>query len=121
MDLKIKYIENLRRKGYTENFTATSSSNILTDHKKIYKPAQIKIASFFTYTSESDPQDFSVMYAIETADGKKGILVDEHCESPDSKVENFINSIKQARQHNKKFWFIHPWQKMFKVNFSMNV
>jgi len=123
MDSKIKYLDSLRRKGYTENFApaATSSPNILTDKKRSYKPGEIKIASFNTFSSDTDPNDFSVMYAIETIDGKKGVLVDEHCESPDAKVESFINSIKLAKQNNKKYWFMHPWQSMFKVKFSMNI
>ncbi|MBA3662961.1 MAG: hypothetical protein H0W61_01965 [Bacteroidetes bacterium] len=120
MDQKIKYLENLRKKGYTESFTATSTSRILTDHKKLYGPEEIKITSFYTYSEDTDPQDYSVVYAIETNDGKKGILLDPHCKSPDDNVESFINSIKQARQ-NKKSWFSQPWQKMFKVKFSMNV
>ncbi len=121
MDSKLQYIENLRRKGFTETFTSTSTYSILTDHKSIYQPQDVKISSFYTYEAESAPNYYSIMYAIETSDGKKGILVDEHCESPDNRVENFINSIKLAKQNNKKHWFLHPMQKLFKVKFSMNV
>ncbi|MCW3078473.1 MAG: hypothetical protein JWO32_3082 [Bacteroidetes bacterium] len=121
MDSKIQYIENLRRRGFTENFTTSASYTILTDHKKIYEPRELKISSFYTYSAETDPKDYSVLYAIETIDGKKGILIEDHCESPDEKVENFINSIKTARQNHKKHWFINPIQKMFKVKFSMNL
>lgn len=121
MNSKLQYIENLRRKGFTETFTSTSTYNILTDQKRIYQPADVKISSFYTLEGENDPKDYSIMYAIETSDGKKGILVDEHCESPDDRVENFINSIKLAKQNNKKHWFLHPMQKLFKVKFSMNI
>lgn len=121
MDPKLQYLENLRRKGYTENFTAVSSSSILTDHKRIYQPGELKITSFYTCSGEADPLDYSVMFAIETYDGKKGILINEHCERPDDKVESFINCIKLARQHNKKLWFKHSWQKMFRIKFSMNI
>jgi hypothetical protein len=121
MDSKLQYIESLRRKGYTETFTSTASYNILADQKRIYQPADVKVTSFYTYEAETEPKDYSIMYAIETNDGRKGILVDDHCESPDDRVEKFINSIKVAKEYNKKHWFLHPMQKLFKVKFSMNV
>lgn len=121
METKIQYLENLRKKGFTENFTSSSSYKIHTDYKKSYEPQDVKISSFYTYSADTNPQDYSVLYAIETCDGKKGILIDDHCESPDERVEGFINTIKQARQNTKKHWFIAPIQKLFKVKFSMNL
>jgi hypothetical protein len=120
MDPKLQYIENLRKRGYTETFTASASSHIITDQNKLYQPCDLKINSFYTYSPETDPHDYSVLYAIETTDGKKGILINDHCEKPDDSVESFINSIKTAKQ-NRKMWFKQPWHNMFKVKFSMNV
>lgn len=120
MDPKLQYIENLRKRGYTETFTTSASQHVVTNHNKTYPPADLKINSFYTYSPESDPKDYSVLYAIETSDGKRGILINEHCEKPDDTVESFINSIKQAKQ-NKKTWYKQPLEKMFRVKFSMNI
>lgn len=120
MDPKLLYIETLKKRGYTETFTPSGTSGLLTTRQKLYRPGDVKINGFYTCSSDSDPTDYFVLFAIETKDGKKGILVNEHCEKPDEKIEGFINSIKTAKE-NKKSWFKNPLQKMFRVKLSMNM
>jgi hypothetical protein len=121
METKVQRIEDLRKKGFTENFSPCNAYYIINENKKVYKPFEVKISSFYTGEEENDPNQNFVLFAIETNDGKKGILVEEHCERPGEKIAGYLNTVKLARKKNKKSWFLQPMSKLFKISFSSNL
>jgi hypothetical protein len=62
--------------GYTENFVVEDGRLKCLSCDKSYDPTQVKINNFFRFEGVSDPDDNSIMYVIETDDGKKGTIVD---------------------------------------------
>jgi hypothetical protein len=61
-----------------------------------------------------------VVFAIETNDGKKGILVHHENEAMGEKISEFIHVVNVARRKNKKYWFLQPVQWLFRFPFSYN-
>src|ERR1051325_713901 len=83
-------INKLYATGYKENFVAKEYGLEAPSSKKMYLPNEVKIANFYRFEGESDPADNSILYAIETADGVKGMLVDAYGPNSNQKVTKFV-------------------------------
>jgi hypothetical protein len=68
----------LVKEGYTENFVMKDKGMQAPSNNKLYKPDDVKIVSFYRFEGESDPADNAVLYAVETNDGIKGLLIDAY-------------------------------------------
>jgi hypothetical protein len=80
-------------KGYTENFKVVTSGLSTADGSVVYNPQDIKISNFYRFEGFSDPQDNSILYLIETNDGKKGTLIDAYGPDADAKISSFIRQV----------------------------
>lgn len=80
-------------KGYDDDFKITDNGlkSLRTD--KIYQPNQINIINFFRFEGQSDPNDNTIMYVIETSDGLKGTLIDAYGPYADRKLSEFMNHV----------------------------
>ncbi len=93
MTTLVKCTSNLFAEGYKENFVAKENGLHAPTNDTLYKPEEVKIASFYRFEGESDPADNSVLYAIETNDGKKGMLIDAYGAYANPLVSKFINRV----------------------------
>jgi hypothetical protein len=85
----------LTRDGYEAQFKVTKNGLKSLATEKVYRPDEVKIASFYRFEGESDPADNSILYAIETADGEKGTLTDAYGIYNDSGVSEFIKEVEE--------------------------
>jgi hypothetical protein len=86
-------MNKLQADGYTENFIAKEKGLEAPSNKHLYTPDQVKIASFYRFEGESDPADNAIVYAIETNDGIKGMLVDAYGPYANRKVSQFVADV----------------------------
>lgn len=98
-------IESVKKDGYTINFMANEEGLLNLDTNQIYKPTDVKISNFYRFEGESDPGDNSILYAIETNQGDKGILTDSYGPYSDTNVTAFINEVEEI---SKKPHFVKP-------------
>lgn len=98
MDTLVECMAVLRERGYKHNFTATKEDTILDDVKKEYKPEEVKINSFYRFEGESDPGDSSILYAIETNTGEKGIIINSYGPTSDTKITGFIEKVENIHK-----------------------
>lgn len=89
------------KKGYTENFKVLTRGLCTEDEKSVYVPQDITIVNFYRFEGYSDPQDNSILYLIETIDGKKGTLIDAYGVDADTKISNFIRDVEDIHKMNK--------------------
>jgi hypothetical protein len=73
-----KVQDNLEKYGYTEQFRVEKDKLVGMTSKKKYKPKDVKAANFYRFEGITDPDDMSILYAIETCDGSKGTLTDAY-------------------------------------------
>lgn len=85
--------------GYAENFKVEDDKLHCLSCGKVYGPSEINIINFFRFEGETDPADSSIMYVIETNDGKKGTIVDAYGAYSDPDLNDFI---KEVESINKK-------------------
>ena len=83
-------LEKSAERGFTDQFRATSDGLKSIESNKIYQPTDVRIPNFFRFEGISDPDDTSILYEIETNDGRKGTLVDAYGLYSDPKVARFM-------------------------------
>lgn len=86
-------MNSLRDKGYTEDL------NLLDDHlenrnkNKKYPIDEFDVDHYFRFEGMANPADNSILYAITTKDGHKGMLVDGYGKSGGQVSEEMINKL----------------------------
>src|SRR5690606_13202246 len=68
----------LHKKGYTLDFNLKPEAIACKELNKIYEPEDFHIDEFHRFEGMSNPDDMSVVYAVTTVDGKKGMLIDAY-------------------------------------------
>jgi len=69
-------MEDFRKRGYTDEFTADKAGLKLVESGKIFTPEELTIVEHHRFEGESDPSDMAVIYAMESDDGQKGFYID---------------------------------------------
>jgi hypothetical protein len=92
-------INSLVKQGFSENFNVRDNKLVGDNKNESYSHDKVHITSFYRFEGTSDPADNAILYAIETDDGKKGVLVDAYGSEADTKVTEFIKKVSDI---NKK-------------------
>jgi hypothetical protein len=88
-----KCLDKLESEGYTDQFRVEGGKLCdLTNNKK-YKAKEVKAVNYYRFEGISNPDDMSILYAIETSDGRKGTLVDAYGAYSDDETGQFVNQI----------------------------
>ena len=91
-------------RGFSENFKVNAVGLTTEDEKSVYAPQDIRISNFYRFEGNSNTDDNSILYMIETDDRKKGTLVDAYGAYADTKISNFIRQVTDIqKKHNIVF------------------
>ncbi len=71
-------MNSMRNKGYVNDFDVYEEGLIVKKNNKKYSPENVIIKKVFRFEGDSNPDDMSILYAIESNDGDKGLLVDAY-------------------------------------------
>lgn len=88
----------LEKHGYIEQFKVEKDKLLSVTTKKKYKAADIKAANFYRFEGLTDPDDMSILYAIETADGAKGTLMDAYGMYSDDDTGDFMKKVETEKK-----------------------
>jgi hypothetical protein len=89
-----KCVKKLESQGYTDQFRVEAKLlQSLTDKKKKYKSKDVKAVNFYRFEGPSNPDDMSILYAIETVDGTKGTLIDAYGVYSDEATGAFMQEV----------------------------
>lgn len=88
-----KLVHKLEEQGYTDQYKVEKGKlSDLTNNKK-YKPKDVKAVNFYRFEGISNPDDTSILYAIETSDGRKGTLIDAYGLYSDDETGAFLQQV----------------------------
>jgi hypothetical protein len=73
-----KAIEALQKEGFTEDFNLVEKGIECKKYKTQWKAGDLKVIHFYRFEGMNDPGDSTILYLIETKEGKKGLLVDAY-------------------------------------------
>ena len=93
-------MQDLRKKGFTANFEFLDHVFTDVESKRTFTADQLAIVDHRRFEGMSDPDDMSVLYAIESNDGTKGVIVDAFGTYADPELGEFLQSVRYRE---------HPW------------
>jgi hypothetical protein len=97
-------VQRLAEKGYTDQYRVEKGRLISTKTKKKYKAKDVMAANFFRFEGISDPDDMSILYAIETDDGNRGTLVDAYGLYADDDTSEFMKEVQIHKKVTEGKW-----------------
>lgn len=71
-------IEDLQKHGFTEDFNLVEEGIESKNLKKSWKAGELDVVKFYRFEGMTNPGDNTILYLIETKDGRKGLLVDAY-------------------------------------------
>ena len=94
MDSEIEIIHWLRKRNYTHNFEVSANHKLVSDDiEGEFSPGEVKIEYTYRFEGDSNPEDMSIVYALKTGNGLKGILIDAYGVYSNELVDEFITQI----------------------------
>jgi hypothetical protein len=91
-------IDELARRGFTETLSVVGNRLQVVATGKTFRPDEVVVREYRRFEGVSDPDDMSIVYAIETAGGIRGTLVDAYGVYSDPAVSAFLGHVSvQAR------------------------
>lgn len=84
--------------GYTDDFKISDKGLRSLKTDKFYQPEDLNVINFFRFEGQSDPNDNSILYVIETNDGIKGTLVDAYGPYADRKLSEFMQQVENFQK-----------------------
>ena len=101
MDTVSEVIEKLLKKGYKGDFVMTKKGLTVRNSGENLLPDQIKIRKIYRFEGDSNPDDMSVLYAIESYNGIKGILINAYGTYAGNESEDLSEFLKQVMIEEK--------------------
>ncbi|MCP2044278.1 phosphoribosylpyrophosphate synthetase [Pontibacter sp. HSC-36F09] len=71
-------LNDLKKRGYTEDFNLKENCIVCASKSLELKPEEFYIDEVHRFEGMSNPDDNSVIYAISSSSGVKGVLVDAY-------------------------------------------
>ena len=87
-------MQSLRKRGFTANFEFLKNSFRDVDSKRSFKAEDLTIVEHHRFEGASDPEDMSVLYAIESTDGIRGIVADAFGVYANPELGSFLKNVK---------------------------
>jgi hypothetical protein len=89
-------MDDLQDRGYTEHFALRTGRLRGMDSGKVFGPEQVAVAELYRFEGVSDPDDMSILYALETRGGLRGTLADAFGVYSDPDVGTFMAEVPEA-------------------------
>jgi len=84
--------------GYVDDFKISEKGLRSLKTEKVYQPEEVNVINFFRFEGQSDPNDNTILYVIETSDGLKGTLVDAYGPYADRKLAEFMQQVESFQK-----------------------
>jgi len=92
-------IRELQKRGFTANFELLDQAFRDVDSGRTFQAEDLTIVEHYRFEGVSDPDDLSVVYAIESADGTQGIIADAFGVYANPQLGSFLNNVR-IREEN---------------------
>jgi hypothetical protein len=94
----------LQRRGFVNDLAVRHGRVWVTGTRRTFRPADLVIRDYYRFEGISDPDDMSVIYAIEAHDGTRGTLTDAYGTYADPAVGAVVDGIPVTRFATRGRW-----------------
>lgn len=90
----VEAIQELEKRGFTANFEFLDKTLQDVDSGRTFRAEELTIVEHYRFEGASDPDDMSVVYAIESDDGTRGIIADAFGVYANPELGGFLNNVR---------------------------
>ena len=90
----VEAIQELKKRGFTANFEFLNHAFRDVDSGRTFKADELTIVEHYRFEGASDPDDMSVVYAIESIDALTGIIADAFGVYANPDLGRFLENVK---------------------------
>jgi hypothetical protein len=98
----VNVTNTLKKNGYTEDFLVSEEGMCTMNSKEIYQPEDVTIVDFYRFEGITNPEDMSILYAIETSDGRKGTISNSYGPYADAHTDEFLKKVEDIGKNLDK-------------------
>ena len=88
-------VNGLKQRGFTLDFNL--QENFIVCHEDKFNPEDFEIVEVYRFEGDSDPADEAIVYAIQSANGRKGVLVNGYGISADAMSAEMARKLSMNR------------------------
>lgn len=92
-DTVVEAVKGLKQRGYSIDFNLEPDRLVCHQTPLSLHPADFEITEVYRFEGNSDPDDEAVVYAIESANGQKGLLVTGYGISAEGAGEEMVKKL----------------------------
>lgn len=93
-DTLTEALTDLNKRGFTYSFEIVENGARCIETGEMFEPEYIIIEEYHRFEGESNPDDMSVVYAIQTSNGLKGTFIDAYGAYSSSHTGSFLKKVK---------------------------
>lgn len=94
MDSLVTVLASLEKLGFQTQFEVNGNHLVSLKTGALYLSDEVTVVHYYRFEGKSNPDDSSIMYAIESTSGEKGTLVDGYGLSADMDTNSFMLKVK---------------------------
>ena len=98
----VNSLNTLKKNGFTEDFRVSEKGLCTSNSDKTYTPEEVAIVDFYRFEGITNPDDMSILYAIECSDGTKGTISNSYGPYADSDVDDFLKQVEDLGKNLDK-------------------
>lgn len=99
----VNVTNRLFKDGYKTDFKVTDEGKLTTmDSKETFGPDQVRIVDHYRFEGQSNPDDMSILYALETTTGLKGTISNSYGPYADENVDTFLKQVEDLGKNLDK-------------------
>ncbi len=98
----VKVENRLNSDGFTEDFRVSEGRLCSLNSDKTYGVEDVRIVNFYRFEGETDPDDMSILYAIECNDGTRGTISNSYGPKADTEVDQFLVEVENLGKNLEK-------------------
>jgi len=85
---------DLKKRGYVYSFEVIGHKAFVRETNETIDPENMTIVEYHRFEGDSNPDDMSVVYAIETTSGLKGVMIDAFGTYSSEELSSFLSKVK---------------------------
>lgn len=90
----LEAVDGLKSRGYIHDFNFDEACLVCDKISDKYAAEDLTITEYYRFEGMSDPDDNTVIYAIQSKDGHKGIIIDAYGAYSDEYKTAFLGNIR---------------------------